>query len=199
MSRRLQFVVFATALTLSGSLWAGADTPVLPGNGFDASRYQGLWTKSPFAVASDDSTSTSPDYSLVGIAEIEGISYASLIDKQSQEHFLLCSDKPARGLTLISIKHGQNIADNSVIIQKKNGESITLKLEATASTPSVIPLIPMPGSTVAPQGAYPGQVRRSVFPGQMQPGVYPRQGPPPAPFHPRIIVPPPRPLQPTQQ
>jgi hypothetical protein len=124
MNRRLLPAIFAVALVLPGSLGTKADPPALPGNGFDASRYKTLWTKSPFAVASDNSAQTSPDYSLVGIAEIDGISYASLIDKQSQEHFLLCSDKPDRGLTLISIKRGQDTSDTTAIIQKKDGESI---------------------------------------------------------------------------
>jgi hypothetical protein len=186
MNRRLLPAIFAVALVLPGSLGTKADPPALPGNGFDASRYKTLWTKSPFAVASDNSAQTSPDYSLVGIAEIDGISYASLIDKQSQEHFLLCSDKPDRGLTLISIKRGQDTSDTTAIIQKKDGESITLKLEtvvaaSTPGPPTVFPL-PMPGTvnTSAPFN---------------QQGII-RRGPPPAPFRPRIIIPPPRPFRP---
>ncbi|HUB65983.1 MAG TPA: hypothetical protein VL981_00700 [Candidatus Methylacidiphilales bacterium] len=184
MNRLFPLIAFALAF-LSGTV-GKADTPALPGNGFDASRYKALWTKSPFAVATDDSAQTSPDYSLVGIAEIDGISYASLIDKQNQEHFLLCSDQPDRGLTLVSIKHGQDLSDTMAVIQKKNGESITLKLETVASAspspaPNVLPM-PMPG-TVNPMN--PGR-----------PGMIIRRGPPPAPFRPRIIIPPPRPFRP---
>ena len=137
---------------------AGADDAVLPGTGFPASHYEVLWTKSPFAVATPEAGQESPDYALKGVAQFDGVSYASLIDKKSQEHFLLSTDKPARGLKLVSISHGKDPSDTVAVIEG-NGQSITLKLDVTetpSAGPNVAatqapnappPQIPMPGST----------------------------------------------------
>ncbi len=134
--------------------------PDLPGGGFAPSHYETLWTKSPFAVASAETAATpSADYSLVGIAQFDGVSYASLIDKGSQEHFLVSSDKPARGLTLVSVTNGRTSSDITVVLQR-NGESITLKPEQGAVLPTMAanaPAIPPPPSPYAVQPSpYPG-------------------------------------------
>ena len=185
--------VLAAGLLLGGAV-AAADAP-LPGSGFDASRYATLWMKSPFVVASTDAPAASPDYDLVGIAQIDGVSYASLIDKNNNnQHFLISGDHPAEGVSLVSITRGQNAGDTTAVIQK-NGQSLTLKLTAAlaASGPApgvaAVPLqglqIPMPGSAQSP-GA-PGQ-EEEVFPGgapgnwALPPGVH---------FHrPMIRIPP---------
>lgn len=70
----------------------------------------------------------SSDYSLVGIAQFNGISYASLIAKQNQEYFLLTTDKPARGLTLVSISQEYNASDVMAVV-RKDGRLVTLKWE----------------------------------------------------------------------
>jgi len=111
-----------------------ADDPAVPGGGFPASRYEALWTKSPFAVATSEAGPESPDYSLVGIANVDGISYASLIDAHNQEHFLISSDKPNRGLTLTSITRNH---DDTYAAVQKDGQSITLKLEQPPPTAAV--------------------------------------------------------------
>jgi hypothetical protein len=137
-----------------------ADDPVVPGAGFPASRYEALWTKSPFAVATSEGVAeSSPDYMLVGFAQVDGISYASLIERQNQEHFLISSDKPTKGITLTSITRGHDGSDTYAVV-KKDGQSITLKLEQ-ASAPAAVPSAPstntvaMPGS-MTPQIPIPG-------------------------------------------
>jgi len=65
------------------------DDSLPPDKSFPATRYQLLWTKSPFKVASAENGPTPSDYAMVGMAEIEGVSYVNLIDKQSGVHFLL--------------------------------------------------------------------------------------------------------------
>ena len=41
---------------------AWADASPLPGAGYEASRYEALWTKSPFSVSTPDAAPDSPDY-----------------------------------------------------------------------------------------------------------------------------------------
>jgi hypothetical protein len=134
-----------------------ADEAALPGGGFAASHYEALWTKSPFAVATSEAAPESADYTLVGIAQFDGVAYASLVEKQNQEHFLLSGDKPVRGLTLVSIARGHDGTDTTAVVLR-NGEQLTLKLTSGAgpaasglnATPFPVPQIPMPGQAPPP-------------------------------------------------
>lgn len=145
---------------LGGWIVAGprvlADDPPVPVEGFSASRYEALWKKSPFSVATPESAPDSPDYSLVGIAEFDGVSYASVIDRKTQEHLLVSSDKPVNGLTLTNITRGHEGSDTTVVVQK-DGQPLTLKLER-APLPTAdmspgappMPNVPPPGSLTPP-------------------------------------------------
>lgn len=182
------------------------DDDVLPGNGFSASRYEVLWTKSPFAVATAEAAPESPDYALKGAAQFDGVSYVTLIDKKSQEHFLLSSEKPVRGLKLLSLARGKTAADTAAVIDR-NGESLTLKLDISdtsfpaggnvvaGQTPNAPPpQIPMPGAQGAAGGGnVPGLGTYGVptlvpRPGMGMPGE-PSAGqvPPPVTIRPRVI------------
>jgi hypothetical protein len=66
------------------------------------------------------------NYFLVGIAQIDGISYASLVDRQTNYHYLLSTAKSDEGLVLTSI------ADDGATV-KKDGVAIFLKLGCAAS------------------------------------------------------------------
>jgi len=150
-----QPLALAAVLALAAQPGRAGD-PAVPGTGFSASRYEALWTKSPFAVATSEAVQESPDYLLVGVAKVDGISYASVIERQNQEHFLISSDKPARGLTLTTITRSPDSSDTYAVMQK-DGQSITLKLEqapALAGVPGA-PNTPMPG-IITPQIAMPG-------------------------------------------
>jgi hypothetical protein len=184
----------AAAALLASCAWAAAaPAPVaLPGAAFDGDRYASLWTKSPFAVATPDAPAASEDYALVGVAQFDGISYVSLIDKQTQgDHFVLSSDKPIKDakhnldLKLVSISRGPGGA--SAVVQR-NGESLTLHQEA-APAASMSPAMPMPGGIPLPQ---PGLV---PSPNPSIGGVVPGYNlPPRARFHRfPIRVPPPPP------
>ena len=63
-------------------------------------------------------------FELVGMAQFDGVSYVSLIEKQSGEHFILASDKPVRNLKLVSIARGPAVP--SAIVQR-NGVRFTLQ------------------------------------------------------------------------
>jgi hypothetical protein len=165
---------------------AGAgDTPALPGNGFPASRYEVLWTKSPFAVASPDgSAPESPDFSLVGIAEFDGISYASIINKKDREHYLVSSDKDAGGLKLISITRGSDAAGTMALLQR-NGAPLTLKLDTSdALNPAGQP------TPNVPQPNFP--LTNPLSPPSRFPSFAPGTVPPPVVYRPHMIRIPPR-------
>jgi hypothetical protein len=193
MKTFILFLAMAGSLALTAKP-AGAEDSAAPGPGFVASRYETLWTKSPFSVATAEAAQESPDYSLVGIAEFDGVSYASLIERQSQEHFLISSDKPIRGLMLTSITHGPAGTDTYAVVQK-DGQPITLKLEqapAAAATPlnvmnatngGTAVVIPAPGA-MTPQILMPGA--NLPAPGSTRPLIR---------FHRPVINLPPRPNQ----
>lgn len=160
---------------------AWADEPVVPGDGFAPSRYETLWTKSPFAVASAQTAAApSPDYSLTGVARIGGVSYASLVDTHTNERFLLSSNKPAGGLTLTSITlaHDGSLA----VVQKNDGQSITLKLE-TPPPPAPADLSSLPPNRRNRMTTMSNAPPASPAPGFVQPPVRDRP--------PTIRVPPP--------
>jgi len=129
------FFYFLVAAWVLSSQRIVADDPVLPGGAFPASRYEALWTKSPFAVATADmSQDTSPDYILVGIANVAGVSYASVLEtKIPQNHFLVSTDKANQGMLLTSISHSADGKDTYAVMQK-DGQPITLKLQQVAAT-----------------------------------------------------------------
>ena len=185
---------------------ARADDASLPGGGFPASRYETLWTKSPFAVATSEAApASSPDYFLVGIAKFDDVSYASVIERQNQEHFLISTDKPTRGLTLTSITRGQDGTDTYAVVLK-DGQSITLKLEqppVTEAIPGAPPLNPLaiPGG-MTPQIPMPGTGLQSPV-GTRRPFIrYHRSlihmPPMPPPFE-QPVAPPPVPAPPPSQ
>ena len=159
---------------------ACADTLAdLPDAGYSADHYSKLWKKSPFAIATPDVAVASVDYELVGLAQFEGVTYVSLIDKQSQEHFVLASDKPVRNLTLVSISHNSSGALASI---RRNGEILTLRQEeAPAPSASSIPI--NPALDGVPASAPPSSVGGMVRPAYLSP--------PTARVHrPHIIIPP---------
>ena len=155
----------ASPATTSLAPPSDAGTAAAPGEGFPAQRYEALWTKSPFAVETPEAGEESPDYSLVGVAQVDGIFYASLIEKQNQEHFLVSSDKPYKGLTLTSISRGHDVNDTSAALMK-DGQPITLKLETGPMVPPA-PIPGMPNISVPSAGIVPQNIQ---MPGMTQPG-----------------------------
>ena len=185
---------------LIGATTLRADGPALPGAGFPASHYEVLWTKSPFSVATPDAVEESTDYSLVGVTQLDGVSYASLIEKQSQKDLLISSDKTIDGLKLMTITRSRTGSDTYATILK-DGAPLTLKLESVPAAGAVAGLpgqqpsvvippgqnIPMPGNSNPPGNFVPGSLRQSIrmhrppihlppMPGQ---GQQPQMAPPP--------------------
>lgn len=186
---------------------APVDEATVAHQGYPAERYKSLWTQSPFAVETpEDDATESADYALVGIAQIDGVSYASLIEKQNQNHLLISSDKPINGLTLNSITH--KASGDTYATLTRDGQPLTLKLEALAANAAlqggggnfnappmpgsmapnsiVTPNIPMPGAST--QSARPLiRIRRPIIhvPPRTENGGGPVGQPPPPPTPPQ--------------
>ena len=158
--------LFALGLVLATGARAHAAGD-LPGAGFPADRYSTLWTKSPFAIATPDAAETSPDYSLVGVAQFDGVTYVSLIDRKSQEHFVLSSDKPVRNLTLVSVAHGPT--GTSALIQR-NGETLALRQEQGPVAAAASPDATNVAETIRPvAGGPPSSVGGIISPAYITP------------------------------
>jgi hypothetical protein len=162
MKTLILFLSMAAILPLSAQpAPAPASNPAtdsaLPSVNYTASRYETLWTKSPFAVeTAEENTASSPDYMLVGIATIGGVSYASVIERQDQEHFLISTEEATRGLKLLSLKPGENGGDTFATVQK-DGQTLTLKLEQPPANAPGVAAVNQPGQGVmAPQITMPG-------------------------------------------
>ena len=192
MRRRLFFIALVSFVLLP----LHADESALPpDHGFPAARYEKLWTRSPFAVASAEDGPVSPDYAMVGAAEIEGVSYINLIEKHSGNHFLLASDAPSHGLTLVSVVRGKDAAATYAIVDR-GGQSLRLRFEqvspmAPVPPPPGIVAGPIPAQNPGAESPAPGSVFQA--PVAVLPNVSANS--PPAHFHHKIIRIPPLPGQ----
>ena len=116
---------------------------VVPGGPFPADRYSTLWENSPFAVATPVAAE-SAQYSLVGVAQVDGVSYLSVIDKQGTgDHFVVTSNTPSHGLSLVSLTRDPT---STFATLKKDGGIVKLPLEGgtPTTTPTVIPMTQAP-------------------------------------------------------
>jgi hypothetical protein len=182
---------------------------MIPSVTFPVSRYEALWTKSPFAVAtSEETVQASPDYMLVGIANVDGIFYASVIEQQPpQEHFLISSDGPTRGMILKSISKSADGQDTYASVLK-DGQPLTLKLQqspAGAIAPTALGVNPTM-NLPPPPGFIPQQIQMpgaSTFPNTGGVRPFPRMHRPQINLPPRTqqqqIAPPPPPAPGTTQ
>jgi hypothetical protein len=161
-------------LLLLGALSTAARAgDLLPGGPFDPSRYHTLWEDSPFAVATPVAVE-SAEYALVGAAQFDGVAYASIIDKQNSDHFVVTSATPAHGLTLVKLTRGQT-ADSTFATLQNGGAVLKLKLETTPAPNGAS--LPSPGSPTMPSAPV-------YSPPVFTPGIHRR------PPHARIINPP---------
>jgi len=124
-----------------------------------------------------------------------------VLNKQTQEHFTVTTDKPAKGLKLISITLGHDPSGNAANFEK-DGQPITLKVDAAPAggAPNVANNVPPPAPSPAPfvppnvvpmPGQQPAEVNnRPTFPPGAQPPLATRR--------PHMIRIPPPPNQPGQ-
>jgi hypothetical protein len=135
----------------SSTAGAANDSDPAAHQGYAPDRYSDLWTKSPFAVETPDTPTVtdSAEYSLVGVAQLGDVTYASLIQKQNQAHLLVSSDKPLGGLTLNSVS---NKPDGVYVTFTEDGQPLTLKLEATPQSAGANPGIDPNAGAFPPTG-----------------------------------------------
>jgi hypothetical protein len=141
--------------------------------GYAPQRYEDLWTKSPFAVETPDTQVTdTAEYTMVGVAQLGDVTYVSLVQKQSQAHLLISSDKPLGDLKLDSVA---NKSDGVYANLTQNGQPLTLKLVQTtpqAAAPEPMggnmPLFNQPGAN-APAGGQSIPMPGTFNPSQARP------------------------------
>ena len=79
---------------------------------------------------------SSSNYTLVGIAKFDGISYASLLDRQTGNHFLLSTDKKSElNVALSSVRTDYDPSGPAAIVEK-DSVSVIVKLESGISLAS---------------------------------------------------------------
>jgi hypothetical protein len=139
----------------------------------------------------DTTTTESADYALAGVAQLGDVIYASLVDKHTNDHILVSSDKPLGDLSVTSVSKR---ADGIYVSLTHGGEPLTLKLEGTTAAPggspgvantSLMPNIPMPGAQT--QQFLPPRIRvhRPLihlpprYPNESVPGATGQPAPPP--------------------
>jgi hypothetical protein len=136
------------------------DEATVAHTGYQAARYEPLWTHSPFSVETpEDDTTQSAEYSLVGVAQIDGVSYANLVEKQNQNHFLISSDKTINGLMLTAVTHRGGDIYATIT---HNGEVLSLKLESGGG--ATAPVLPPPMPNGMPVSAMPNGLPPGIMP-----------------------------------
>ncbi len=177
MAARIWSPAFALLLA-AGSLSAAES--VLP-QGYPPERYQHLWTKSPFTVASViapeavDNTTFADTLSLAGLMIVDNQPLVTVVANDSQETQLVEANKPnASGLQVVSFVN--NLDPSKVEVVLKKGDAIG-KLhfninEVAAAAP------PQPGVPNQPNQA--NQPRRIIQP-------RPNSVPVPTPTQARVI------------
>jgi hypothetical protein len=142
--KTLVLTMLAALVVDCGEVTTRADAPSVPADGFSASHYGSLWARSPFAVATSEiSADPDPGYALVGVAHLDGVDYANVIETKSQRHFLVFSGGTAGGLTLVSISRGDRPNDASAVL-KKDGELIQIKMANAPVVSAPIAMIQNP-------------------------------------------------------
>ena len=90
------------------------------------------------ASARSDSPVDTSHLTLVGIAEANGTTYASLVDAQTGKHFIPSSRSADNGLELVSVREGEDA------VIRQNGQSFVLKLGWPDGTGSEVNDVPRP-------------------------------------------------------
>ena len=112
------------------------------------------------ANAAPESSATDPNYALVGLAQVDGVTYACLLDLKKNEHFVLSNKITHNGLRLVSV--GPTNASVLSIVVRQGDTLVTLDLgkgSGTAmATAATSPQIPLPNESESlppvPAGAH---------------------------------------------
>ena len=147
-------------LAFGGRLDAAESSPVP--DAYPVDRYEPIWKRSPFTLSSavDDSGAASQQLALTGLLRINNEAYASVLDKQTKQRFLVSKEPDPQGLSLVSF---QNPDDPStlVVTLQRGSETFSLRydldyLKQVSPAPAASAASPAgPAQASSPSPAYP--------------------------------------------
>ena len=187
MAARIHHIAAISLLLGSVSSLLAATEPVLP-QGFPEERYQRVWQKSPFTVASViapeavNNTSFADSLSLVGLLTIGGKPLVTVVSNDSQETQLIDGEKPnAAGLQVVSFVN--NLDPTKVEVVLKKGDATGTLHFAINETPAAPPENNGNGNgEQTPRRIIQPQPNAMRLPNPTQPRVIPRVNAPVAPM-----------------
>ncbi len=171
-----KIIIFAFAL-LVGVFFAHTAEPIVP-QGYPPERYERIWKKSPFTVASvlapepADNKTFADSLTLAGLLTIDGKPLVTIVSNDSQETQLVEANKPnAAGLQVVSFVN--NLDPTKVEVVLKKGD-------ATGTLHFTINETPAPPPEQPNEGGQPRRViqprlnNNQLIPNPTQPRVLPR-------------------------
>ncbi|MEO7931890.1 MAG: hypothetical protein ABIT76_01905 [Chthoniobacterales bacterium] len=179
------------AFILLGLVCANAAEPIIP-QGYAPERYERIWKKSPFTVASViaaepvNNTTFADSLTLAGLLTIDGKPLVTVVANDSQETQLVEADKPnAAGLQVVSFVN--NLDPTKVEVVLKKGDATGTLHFVINETPAPPPDQPNGGQP--PRVVQPRLNNNQNIPNPSQPRVLPRATGPvmPMPGGPQII------------
>ncbi len=168
------------------------DDTVIPA-GTAVERYQPIWKRSPFTLASTPDAQASAEWSLGGLAENGQDPLVFLVNKQSQERMTVTGQPNEKGFSVESIDYQSDLLQSSVKI-KTSGDTLTVRFDpsvvvaqATQPTPAngatANVATPQPPGTPLPGAVPSNDPHRRIMPRIIIPNPLPGN-PPPTPAHP---------------
>ena len=142
----MKLMAYLGLAVLPEGLMAGQEIP----KGYEAGRYETLWTKSPFTLSSaaeGDAGGIGQDMTLAGIAKIGNTEMITIVDKKTQRRLTISPTSQPDGISLVSIQMDNDLKKATATI-RKGGETATIKydmdyLAASAPPPAAVSPAPV--------------------------------------------------------
>jgi hypothetical protein len=175
-------------LLLAGS--GHADEQVIP-QGYPVERYEPLWKKSPFSLASANAVAAVPagfadSLALTGVMKIGGEVYVSVVDKVTKERQMLSAKAEGQAILVEKLELADNDPGKVAVTLRKGGEISLLRydmdfLKQMAAVSAPVAPVPLPmqatptpainANSAVPRVAPPVQIkppvkRRIIIPSQ---------------------------------
>ena len=121
-------------------------------DGYPADRYAPLWTHSPFTLASvqqEAAPGFAQNLAVVGIVRIGSEDWVTLLNKQSQERFIVGAEPDEQGVKVVAVVTDADPLKTRVTIQK-GGELATVGFDRTLLATTQTPPVPAISSLQPP-------------------------------------------------
>ncbi len=128
-----------------------------------AERYQPIWARAPFSVASAADDAAQGTWALVGLTQDGDVPLVFLLNRQSQERMTVTKQPNEKGFSVEAVDFNADLLQSSARI-KTPAESLTVRFDATLTLVNNPP--PQPAVNAPPA---PGQAVHSI-PGAANPG-----------------------------